>query len=194
MTFELAMRQFFGRKAYHIADLAGSTRSRNKWLRKALRKILKDVDDLDTSPRHKQMLMRELEEIDKALIGIEVPTWGLVFEFFSLCSRFLGYDFLQGARSNTPVYHQSLNQHYIQRWLEGRSALKNRREKKDAISVRIRLVKSLNAEGFDAFHIGLIMNMTEYQVKQLLGADRGRHVTRRSIGRSLRSRRSPSGR
>src|SRR2546428_618712 len=111
MEFELAMRLLFGEKAYHIASLASHPTHRREWLQKAVKKLLRISNELDTTPRHKQMLMTELEVVSRLLKKTTDPSWELVFHLLRLSMRLLGFDFVRGARCHTPTYHQTAAQH-----------------------------------------------------------------------------------
>jgi len=150
------MRLFWGDKAEHIAVQAHNTSSRNKWLRETLDKMIKIINDLDTTSQHQKSLMSEIDILKKKLSRAKQPSWNLVFHFFSLCGRLLGFDFISGSRVNTPVYLQSQPKYREDYYSE-----------KNAISVKKRVIKELQKEGLSDFKIGLILNISEYKVKKL---------------------------
>src|SRR3989338_9108521 len=80
MEFELAMRQFFGDKAYQIAGLAGfgDNLSVKKWLLKAIKQIFKDVNKLDTTSRHKEMMIGDIERLEKEVKKWKNP-WSIIY-------------------------------------------------------------------------------------------------------------------
>ena len=102
MEFEMAMMQFFGEKAHLIASYANNNQLRKKWLLKAVKIMLKKVDEIDTTTRHKKMLLSEIEDL---LVKIKKANnaWAIIYRLFSLCSRFIGYDYLKGGIYNTPI-------------------------------------------------------------------------------------------
>jgi hypothetical protein len=53
------MSKIHGRKACQIAGQFANPTTRNEWLRTTFRLMLKEVDNIDTSSRQKQMLMRD---------------------------------------------------------------------------------------------------------------------------------------
>ena len=57
MLFERTMYLYFGDKAHQSAGYFGSASGRRRWIVKALRKVLKALDKVDTSVRHKDLLM-----------------------------------------------------------------------------------------------------------------------------------------
>jgi hypothetical protein len=167
MHFETTMRLLFGEKAYQIAGTEANPKHRREWLQRAVRELLCTINTLDTTPRHKQMLMTELEVIADLLKGAKEASWELVYRFLRLSSRLIGFDYVQGARCHTPVYYQSSNQYFTSQILDGGDPMQDYYDKKNAISVRQSIVKDLKAKGFDDFKISLVLNTTEYEVKKL---------------------------
>lgn len=166
LDFEYSMRLLLGNSADHIAGQANIPEYRNKWLRKAVDKMLKMVDSIDTTSRHKERLVSDLNSIRSSFSRAADPTWPLVFRFFSLCGRLLGFDFL-GSRINTPVYHQEYNQYYTELIKSGGDVMQDYYDKKNFISIRRRLVHELKKEGLNDFQIAMVLNTSEYQVKKL---------------------------
>src|SRR6266571_3284386 len=91
MVFELTMRLFFGDQAYHIADQAGTPKYRRQWIKRALRLIMKRTDKIETTTRHKQILMEVIEAINTAVGVNDRPSWCLVYCLLALIGRFLGF-------------------------------------------------------------------------------------------------------
>ena len=61
LVFERLMSKVHGNKAYQIAGHFANPTTRNDWLRKTFKLMLKEVDNIDTTSRQKQMLMRDLQ-------------------------------------------------------------------------------------------------------------------------------------
>lgn len=188
MRFETTMRLLFGEKAYQIAGTEANPKHRREWLQRAVREILRVVNSLDTTPRHKQMLMAELEAISELLKGAKEASWDLVYRLFRLSFRLLGFDYVQGAKCHTPVYCQMPNQYFTSQLLGGGDPMQDYQDKKDAISVRKSIVKDLKAQGFDDFKISLVLNSTEHEVKKLrsnptLNRTRGKNPRAGQLGR-----------
>ncbi len=57
MFFETTIRSFLGDKAYHIAGTAYSEKDRKQWYQKVLKKIIKRIHEIDTSTKHKELLI-----------------------------------------------------------------------------------------------------------------------------------------
>ena len=166
MRFELTMKQFFGNKAYQIAGSAGNRSEVRRWLDKAVKKMMKDVDKIETTTRHRKMLLFELESLRKELKQLEDPL-PLIYTLFSLCSRFLGYDYCKGGSYHTPIYYQTPGQYYTVKIWEGGDAMQDYYDKKDILSVRQETAKSLKNQGYDDFKVALVLNVSEYEVKKL---------------------------
>jgi len=162
------MCQFFGDKANGIAYQASDKTSRRQWLLKALKAMLKQADKIETTTRHKKVLMSEIEYLSEKIKKSDEASWEIIFMFFSLCSRLLGYDYCKGLVYNTPIYHQTKGQYYNEKiFEEGGDALQHYYDNKDAISVRKKIIDDLKKQGYDDFKIALILNTTEYQIKKL---------------------------
>ncbi len=167
MKFETTMRLLFGEKAYQTAGAESSPKHRREWLQRVVRELLRLVNTLDTTPRHKTMLMRELEEVSRSLKGAVDPSWDIVYRLFRLCMRLFGFDYVSGARCHTPVYWQTPDQRFTNRMLDGGDPMGGYQEEKDAISIRRDVVEDLKKKGLDDFKISLVLNTSEFAVKRL---------------------------
>lgn len=166
MQFESTMRLLFGEKAYQIAGTEANPKHRREWLQKALRELLRLANSLDTTPRHKKMLMLELEAVSKALKGAADPSWDIVYRLFRLSMRLFGFDYT-GARCHTPAYWQTPDQRHTVRIFENTDPSCVHQEEMDAISIRQGVVEHLRRKGLDDFKISLVLNASEYAVKKL---------------------------
>lgn len=166
MDFEIMMCLLFGEKAHHIADQHGSTQGRRAWLTKAIRLLTREVDTLDTTVRHKQMLMGELEAIATLVKSESEPSWDLIYRLLRLSSRLLGFDY-RGAKCHTLTYWQSPAQHLNPVVFEGGDIMQDYYDSKNAIAIRRSVVQNLKTQGLDNYKIALVLNITEYQVKKL---------------------------
>lgn len=167
MDFELTVRLFLGEKAYHIAGQETYGNNRQRWLSKVAKKILKRLDVLDTTSRHKEMLMNDVEGLIKVLKGRTLSAWPIVYRLFRLCGRLLGFDFVRGSIVHTPVYYQNIEQYYTSEILIGGDVMQDYYDKNNAISIRKRLSEQLKNEGLTDFKIALVLNTTEYQIKKM---------------------------
>lgn len=183
MQFEKTMRLLFGEKANQIAGVETNVTHRHKWLGKALREMLRMIDSLDTTLRHKQMLLREVEAVSNSLKGLREPSWDVVYRLFRLCIRLFGFDYMVGVRCHTLTYWQVSDQRHTVCLMEGGDPMRAAAEEKDAISIRQEVVKDLNRKGVDDFKISLVLNVSEHAVKQL----RRSVMTRRTLRKEMRT-------
>lgn len=172
MRFELTMRLLFGDKAYQIAGTEANPKHRKEWLQKSVRKLLRLVDGVDTTLRHKKMLMAELDAINELLKQGNDASWDLVYRLFRLSFRLLGFDYPNGANCHTPIYFQTPDQHFTTLLLSGGDVNQDYGDKNNAISIRESIVRSLKSGGLDDFKISLVLNISEYEVKKMRHAGR----------------------
>ncbi|PHS30055.1 MAG: hypothetical protein COA95_09865 [Methylophaga sp.] len=167
MSFELMLKQYFGEKAFHSAGSAYSNKYRNSWFKKLERKLSGDINDIDTSERHKSMLLSNVEALFASTKSKE-PNWDVVFSALMLISRFLGYDYCKGSKLNTLTYYQTPSQYYTQVIFDGGDVMQDYYDSKNIISQRAAVAKELKESGLSAFRISQILSISEYKVKQLL--------------------------
>lgn len=166
MLFEHTMQLFFGKKANHIAGQINSPRHRREWLGRVVRVLLKRIDALETTPRHRQLLMANVEAIDRILTADTEPSWELVFGLFAVIGRLLGFDF-EGARCHSLAYFQTPSQHFTTDLLENGQPTLDAHAKQDAITIRSDVIALLKQKGLSDFKIALVLSTTEYEVKKL---------------------------
>lgn len=166
MAFEIAMMQFFGEKGHHIASHAGNETLTKKWLLKAIQRMMRNVDEIDTTVRHKEKILSDIGHLEDAIKKWDNPE-EIIFIFFMLCGKLLGYCGYK-ARCHTPVYWQTEDQCFTTAILQGGNAEQDYRiGRKNIVSVRKKLIQDLKRDGHDDFKISLILNTTEYEVKKL---------------------------
>ena len=165
MDFELTMRLLFGDKAYQIAGTEANPRHRREWLQKSVRELLRVTNALDATPRQKKVLMAALEEVSSESTASDHPSWNLVYRLLRLTLRLYGLGYA-GARCYSLAYWQTPDQRLTEELFEGGySRLQN--ERADAVSLRRQVVEDLSGKGIDDFRIALVLNTSEYAVKQL---------------------------
>ena len=82
--------------------------------------------------------------------------------------RLLGVSYNRGAILYTVSYWQSDSQRFTSAVFDGVKAEDDyRSEKQDAVSIRKHIVESLTQQGISDFKVAVILNTTEYEVKQL---------------------------
>ncbi len=172
MDFECCIRQFLGDEAYHIADFANDDTSARLWYRKCIKKMKKRVDSLDTTTRHKEMLLMELNDLEERLKQKKVlGSKELVVDLFQLISRLFGYDVVSGKIYNEPFYHQTYGQYFMEE-TSWKKAGKNwheihTEETKNVITWKKSICRVLKEKGLNENTIARILNITEYQVKKM---------------------------
>ena len=167
IEFEVTLCLLFGRSLRHAASASENPRRRAEWLRKAMQKIEHEVVALDTTERHKQMMLAEIEAAKDAVSADVRPTWSLVYRLLRLSARLLGYDFTRGAKCHTATFWQSVPQNLNTVVFTGGDIMQDYYDNKNAIAVRRDVVKHLKAQGLTDYRIALVLNITEYQVKKL---------------------------
>ena len=167
MEFELTFRLLFGDRAKYIEGQGLNPKSRASWLRKSIDKIEHEVVALDTTERHKQMLLGEVEAAREAVVAKADSGWPLVYSLLRLVTRLLGYDFVRGAKCQTATYWQSVGQNLNSVVFQGGDIMQDYYDKKNAIAVRRQVVGHLKAQGHSDYRIALILNTSEYEVKKL---------------------------
>jgi hypothetical protein len=172
MDFECCIRQFLGHKAYHIADLANNDVSARSWYRKCVKEMKKRVDLLDTTTRHKEMLFRELDDLEERLKQKNALTSKeIVVDLFWLISRLFGYDALSGKIYNQPFYYQTYCQYLRDKesWSKDTKSLIEiqSEETKNVITWRKNIIRLLKDKGLNENIIARILNTTEYHIKKM---------------------------
>jgi hypothetical protein len=168
MLFEFTMRLYFGDKAYQTRGQFNNPKYRRECLRKVIRLLMNQINTLDTTPRHKQVLMENAEAIRHAIGRNDAPSWDLTLHFVAFIARLLGFDFHRGSRCHSIAYFQEPAQYYTADLLSHGDALQNYYDKKDALSTRKDVVASLKGKGLSDFKVALVLNTTEYEIKKLL--------------------------
>jgi DNA-binding NarL/FixJ family response regulator len=171
MDFELTVRMFVGDRAYGIAGSEGNPKYRSQWLRRAVQRLVKVAETVDTTERHRRMILGELAAIVDALKPSDAPRWSLVYALVRLAGRLLGYDYVRGARCHSPVYWQTTGQHLNTVVFEGGDIMQDYYDQKNAIAIRRQVVQVLRAQGHSDYTIAQVLNISEYHVKKLRHED-----------------------
>lgn len=171
MNFEHAVRQFLGDKAYHIAGAAHDDTSFRQCLRRCIPVMRKKVDQLDTTTRHKEMLMSNIEELNdrlKAKGGSNDKE--IIVTLFWIVSRLFGFDGVSGKIYNEPFYYQTY-WHYLEEktsWNSKKTIVEiDREERQNIISIRKKLIRIMKKNGLPDIKIAEVLNMGEKQIKKL---------------------------
>jgi hypothetical protein len=168
MLFETTIRLFFGNQAYQIAGQGSTPKYQRDWVRKVLKKLMRDIDKLDTTVGHKARLMKTADAAYRAVGRNDRPTWVLVYRLLAFVGRLLGYDFLEGSRLHSISYWQTPGQYYQADILSDDDALQGGYDKNDAIGLRSQVAKELSEKGLSDFKITLVLNTSEYEIANLI--------------------------
>jgi hypothetical protein len=167
LLFELTIRSFLGDKADHIGNYVNESKDRKKWYVKVVNKIIKQVNEIETITSHKEQLMHWSEN---ALESLKQKTYDeTIFTIYllRLISTLLGYKGFRPYRIATLAYFQTPSQYITDIISKGGDPLQDYYDKQNAITEKKRLIKQLKEEGMSDYKIGLVMNITEYEVKKI---------------------------
>jgi len=109
--------------------------------------------------------MAALERVSRELTASDHPSWGLVYSLLRLTLRLYGFGY-DGAKCYSLAYWQTPEQRHTEELFEGGDS-RWQNERADAVSLRRQVVEELSGKGIDDFKIALILNTSEYAVKQL---------------------------
>lgn len=172
LNFEYAIRQFLGNEADHIADHLHDDILFRKWLRKCLTVVKKRMLKMDTTSRHKEMLLNEVGKLDSLLKsrkgGSEKE---IIIALYWLMSRLLGLDAVSGKIYNEPFYHQTYGQFFLElaSWKnsgKGWSDIDNEIHQ-NTITGQRDVYTYLKKKNLSDNEIAKILNTTELQIKKL---------------------------
>ena len=166
MFFETTIRTFLGKKAYHIAGQVHTEKYRKEWYRKAIKKIIANIQDIDTTTKHKKQLAYWSEQVLKVLGKKSFRETDFSLCLLRLTGTLLGFIGIRGTRTVTPLYYQKPEQHYTELIMQGGDAMQNYYDQKSSVGIRKRIIEQLKDEGMSDFQISLVLNTTEYQVKK----------------------------
>ena len=167
MQFERTLMLFFGDTAYQTAGQEATPSSRRQWIRCVLTLIIKAVDKIETTVRHKQLLMKHAEDAHKSVGTSDQPSWKFVYHLINLIGRLIGLDYHRGTRLHTLSYWQTYSQFYAGIIQSGGDGIQDYYDELDAVTIRQRVVHLLKKEGFSDFKIALVLHTTEHEVQQL---------------------------
>ncbi|MBU1734630.1 MAG: hypothetical protein KKC28_06370 [Verrucomicrobia bacterium] len=166
MQFEFCMRRVFGDDARHIASSCLDGNYRREWVKKLLKQLIRDVQDLDTTQEHRQHVSCFLEGMLKESWTGEEASWRIVFDLFLLLVELMGYCGVRGERTYTPMYWQSLETHLDIGNARGKCE-ELQREFFSAAKHRAEVVKFLKDKGLTDFEVAMTLKTSEHEVKKL---------------------------
>lgn len=166
MDFEHMLRQYFGDKSYGDQGLRTNIKKVKAEFKRVILKIEKRISELETTTRHKERMLNEIERLKKDLSQKDTDSWTLVIHLFSLISRLLGYDYLKGF-INTPIYYQTFGQFYSQVVFEGGDVMQSYYDQKNLIVLKKEVYNILKNKRHSDFRISQILNISESEVKKI---------------------------
>ena len=166
MEFEFCMRGVFGNDAVQIASGCLDETFRQMWVKKLLKQLIRDTQDLDSTQEHREHISALLEFLLKHGWTGEKASWHLVFHLLTLITELLGYKGVRGERAYTPMYWQSLQTHLDIGNARGKCE-ELQREFASAARNRAEAVKYLKGKGLTDFDVAMALKTSESEVKKL---------------------------
>ena len=168
MLFEESIRSILGNRASHVAEGAFDESWRKRWYRKGIRKILKKVQEIESTTPHKRALVLWSELAHDSLRQRSFHEPAFTNCLLGLVGALLGFIGLRGYSTVTPGYYQTNAQNFAETIHEYGSDVEYWYRLRSSDSTRKRIVGQLKDEGKTYFEISLIMNLSEYKVQKLV--------------------------
>ena len=112
LTFEYALRAWFGDRAFGKAALWDSTSSRNLWLRRWSKAVTQDILDLDTDEKHRDRILHEVDSFSSSISKDDRPSWYQIFTLIHLIGTLLGRLYPDGRKRRNLFYALEAYEHY----------------------------------------------------------------------------------
>ncbi len=167
LSFEYTIRMFLGDKAFHIAGLVHEPKHRKKYFKQVIKRILKQIDRIDTNTAHKKRMFSAAQSLLSELQSRKLCDITVSIKLLRLVGILLGYSGVKGAILNTPFYYQTPGQHFTEAILNGTDTHSDDNESKNVITKRKEIIGQLKGDGMTDYDIALVLNTTEYQIKKL---------------------------
>lgn len=171
MVFEMAMLNLLGGHYYHCAELFREVDYSKKYLRRAIKKLKKRVNELIT---HDERLLTQCESILSSIDDLAKETsedvnndWEIIGNLILIVSKLVGYDWVDGKIYHHAFFYQDLSQEFDS---EGhKRGLKNvYQELIESRKYQYKIVNSLNEKGLSMIQIGMILNISRNRVKKII--------------------------
>ena len=166
MAFEIAMRQWFGEKAWGIADSLHETSTRNKWFLKWVSAVTKEIENLDTDAFHKDSIMILLDTFERTLRASSSPEWSQVLILVQLVNVLFGRLDVSGIPQRTHFYAYEDYFHYIDTG-EYLPEIGRLRDQPSILGARLEAVAFLESRGLSLWRVAQALNTTVYAIKKL---------------------------
>ena len=165
MLFEETIRSYLGDKAFHIAGQAHPEKNRKIWFRKITKKIIRQIQKIESNSTHKERLAHCSED---CLTALRHPYSEIKFTLciLRLLNVLLGfYGGVMPYRIATLAYFQTDKQHFTEAMIKGGDSPPDYYE--STLSTRKKIIGQLKDEGKTYFEISLALNLSEYEVQKL---------------------------
>ena len=171
MEFEEGMQQILGHRANHAADLAGSPSAAKKLLLQATKKLSTRVDEIVTmDARLRERLISDFDDLKKTIDGIDKTPFRihLIGLLFKIISRLLGFDWMDGSVYRTPIYYRTKTQEFEEHVRHMKHWRDWENEENELVLQRRKICLQLKEEGLHKNQIARALNISEYEVDQLI--------------------------
>jgi hypothetical protein len=150
MLFETTMRLFLGDDAYQIAGQVYNEKYRKEWYRKSLKKVIKTVQEIDTTTKHRESIAYFSERALEALAERHFNETKLSLYLLCLVGSLLGFV----ATGTTPIY---LRTFHTEAASNGADVIELMQDyDRNSVSVRKRIINQLREEGLNDFQTALV--------------------------------------
>ena len=168
LLFEYTIRSYLGQKASHITVLTHSEISRKKWYRKVIKKIIREIQQIETGSTHKEKLVSWSENCLNALNERPYKDIRFTLCVLRLLNVLLGFHGgLEPRRIAILGYFQTPYQHFTETTAEEDKDYLPNYYDESTFSARKKLIGQLKDEGKTYFEISLILNLSEYEIKKI---------------------------
>lgn len=170
MDFEYTVRMFLGDKAFHIAGGVHDEKYFKGDLKSCIPVMRKKAMGLDTTSRHKEMLLKEIEELNELLKskhkGNEKE---IIISLFGLVGRLFGFDGVNGVVHNLAFYHQTYSQYAVGKldWEQKNNYQTHKEFKDNIITLQKEVYLTLHKKEVNDQIIAGVLNTTEHYIKKL---------------------------
>ncbi len=173
---EACMRQFLGEKASYIASTLKDPKELEVYLIKCLDKCEALTLGLDTTIRHKEMIIHEMNSIRDRVRDIcnSSELTQLTIQFLWWVSRMYGLDYVSGLVKNTPMYYQDFRAHLEsirENQPEGEPLMRlydlAESQRLNVITKRKQLYQQLKSEGYSDQDIAKIFDTSVYAIQKI---------------------------
>jgi len=169
IDFEYMLRRFLGEKAFGRAGFEQNDGSFRKCLQDITPVLRRQIKYLDTTERHKKMLLNEVEGLHDLLKvrggGTEKQ---MIIKLYSLVARLFGFYSIDGIVRWQPFYHQTLSEHF---WEEDKDHEARENHWRNIYAHQDKIYMELREQGLSDQIIAGILNTTEYQIKKRYKVD-----------------------